>query len=71
MTKIYIDLDDGENVINEIAWVDEYGGESVLKGYGEAETIMISSTVNNVTLYKSEIPYLEAAIKKARELGWF
>jgi hypothetical protein len=54
----------------EIVWVNRDGNEEWLEQ--TSKTITIARWDDEaIELYKEDIPKLEAALAKARELGWF
>lgn len=68
MSKFYIGVQKDEP-ITEIVWVNEDGlEESILQ---EGDAISIHDDSNYCRIYFKDIPKLEAALAKARELGWF
>lgn len=73
MSKFYIGVQKDEP-ITEIAWLNKNEEEEsidIVKG-GKTTYISINdSDGNSSSLHKEDIPKLEAALAKARELGWF
>lgn len=72
MSKFYIGVQKDEP-ITEIAWLNKNEEEEsidIVKG-GKTTYISINdSDGNSSSLHKEDIPKLEAALAKARELGW-
>jgi len=69
MSKFYIGQQK-EEPITEIVWVNRDGNEEWLEQ--TSKTITIARWDDEaIELYKEDIPKLEAALAKARELGWF
>lgn len=63
-------LTDNANVQLEIVWVDKNGTDCSIENC-EHHIFITSEDEESVVLYKKDIPKLEAALAKARELGWF
>lgn len=69
MSKFYIGVQKDEP-ITEIVWVDKNGTDCSIENC-EHHIFITSEDEESVVLYKKDIPKLEAALAKARELGWF
>ena len=73
MSKFYIGVQKDEP-ITEIVWVNKNGDEEsidVVKGSSDTYITLNDADDNSSSLHKEDIPKLEAALAKARELGWF
>lgn len=73
MSKFYIGVQKDEP-ITEIAWANKYGyEESIYLVRSTSDTFINFNDAddNAVSIHKEDIPKLEAALAKARELGWF
>lgn len=69
MSKFYIGQQKDEP-ITEIVWVNEDGTEEWLEY--TSKTVTIARWDDEcIEIAKEDIPKLEAALAKARELGWF
>lgn len=69
MSKFYIGVQKDEP-ITEIVWVNKDGTEEWLEC--TSKTVTIARWDDDcIELFKEDIPKLEAALAKARELGWF
>ena len=68
MSKFYIGAQKDEP-ITEIVWINEDGVEESIVEEGDA--IAIYDDCSCARIYVKDIPKLEAALAKARELGWF
>ena len=69
MSKIYIDSGKDDSPIDIIAWTNQSGEEEVI--VDEGTTISIEDNCVSLSIHKKDIPKLEAALAKGRELGWF
>ena len=73
MSKFYIGVQKDEP-ITEIAWLNKYGKEEsidIVNGSNDTYITINDAGGNSASLCKEDIPKLEAALAKARELGWF
>ncbi|RTL03565.1 hypothetical protein EKK58_12750 [Candidatus Dependentiae bacterium] len=68
MSKIYIDSGKDDSPIDTIAWINQDGREEFIGLNGNC--ISIEDEDVDLLIYKKDIPKLEAALAKARELGW-
>lgn len=68
MSKIYIDTGRDDSPIDTIAWISQDGKEECIRNDGEY--ISIEDEDWYLLIHKKDIPKLEAALAKARELGW-
>jgi hypothetical protein len=69
MSKFYIGQQKDEP-ITEIVWANKDGTEEGLEQTTKTITIFRWDD-ESIELFKEDIPKLEAALAKARELGWF
>ena len=73
MSKFYIDDVDKKEPITTIAWTNWLGDEEYI--ILEDDVIVFTDDPSNekeiFAMNKEDIPKLEAALAKARELGWF
>jgi hypothetical protein len=69
MSKFYIGVQKDEP-ITEIVWVNKNGHEDSISLEDNYIAFMDEDN-NHVCIYLQDIPKLEAALAKARELGWF
>ena len=69
MSKFYIGQQKDEP-ITEIVWVNKNGSEDSISHENNYVSITDEDD-SNVCIYFVDIPKLEAALAKARELGWF
>lgn len=69
MSKFYIGVQKDEP-ITEIVWVNENGTEEYIEN-SNSSVIIARYDDECFEIAKEYIPKLEAALAKARELGWF
>lgn len=69
MSKFYIGVQKDEP-ITEIVWVNENGTEEYIEN-SNSSVIIARYDDECFEIAKEDIPKLEAALAKARELGWF
>lgn len=69
MSKFYIGQQKDEP-ITEIVWVNRKGMEEYI-GLNSTYIEISDEDGDVIGIYKEDIPKLEAALAKARELGWF
>lgn len=70
MSKFYIGQQK-EEPITEIVWLNKNDEEEYIEMCNNHISIGDSSECDSVLIHKTDIPKLEAALAKARELGWF
>lgn len=73
MSKFYIGQQKDEP-ITEIVWVNKYDDEEsidLVRSPSDTYITFNDADDNAASLHKEDIPKLEAALAKARELGWF